>query len=729
MQYESAFAFFPADKVAHDKPGNLLSMANPPAMRSPTETPRGELSDWRSSDVGTSSASSTPFATAFHRPEDAPVALKFETPFHRQAEQQQNQSGAASGDLRAAHWMWGAGGEGLRQQDVSWHARQQVRAASGLQSTPSAEEQMSFAPSSSGQLACLGSPWLPADSEAGISTFPISSADASALTPIVSSTSGLHNPATLGESDLFANPFEGVSMPICSPRGFPLSPVHMEGFPPYLTTAVAVEGEDSLPTFSAWESRSSPDSACAYNLGFRPGPLPVDGGKLSDGMNGTSGGMELFQSQQVSAWMGTRADSASSEFLDASNTIHSSLRRRPRSEIITEADFSSFPQRDGGKRQAAQHARDAVAAVGTTRMTPLTRTTVMHQQPTVVSQSTSCVPSSAISTRPLPVTSTDRELACELIANKRSGGAGSINKTAKVQLLTLLNDCYWKNGRKNLQCFPSCPEHSDFYSMKMNNRKHSSVGVCRGPVYCHVLTSAFIQQTAASTPPASSSVGLANGFPGSGTTNTTVLARHMKYELGVGASSSGGGTQELFVLGRFERVPQQQENTSLLIEHLSRPPTFETSASFEQFRYSCFQAVEMEERRVLVPVAPDDADRPGVSANGAEIVRSTWFFLPDVWKVRPMLKKKRKATRSAPAQTFPFCFRIFVYARAATMDGSGSDQRYECLSSTASSFFELYSTRTVDRVKRRMWSGGSSPTDGGSADEGVPSIKRHATRA
>ncbi|GMF49145.1 unnamed protein product [Phytophthora fragariaefolia] len=209
------------------------------------------------------------------------------------------------------------------------------------------------------------------------------------------------------------------------------------------------------------------------------------------------------------------------------------------------------------------------------------------------------------------------------------------NQSAKIQLLTALNDCYWKNGRKNLQCFPSCPEHHDFYSMKMNNRKHSSVGVCRGPVYCHAFTNA------------------AEFLPASST-------QHAKHEHGSRIPCGGNSAREVFVLGRFERVPQQ-ESTNLL-EKLNTPPSFSNAAVFEQFRFTCFQAVEMEERRVLVPESPHDS---ATSASDSKLdslagdlkkrfIRSTWFFLPDVWKVQPMLKKKRKATRSAPAQTFPF---------------------------------------------------------------------------
>lgn len=296
---------------------------------------------------------------------------------------------------------------------------------------------------------------------------------------------------------------------------------------------------------------------------------------------------------------------------------------------------------------------------------------------------------------------------------KPTKSSASSSFQAELRLVTELNDCYWKNGRKNLQCFPACPEHNDFYSMKMNNRKHSSVGVCRGPVYCHVIAKAA---------PSSSPMAIrkpqrtADCAAAAAALPSIPSGQHMKYEHGVGASSSGGSSQELFVLGRFERVPQR-DNTDL-VDELSPPPEFSSSVAFEEFRYGCFQAVEMKERRARLAASdrenlPHENGGNELKANAADqtanetastsvtttdLVRSTWFFLPDVWKVQPMLKKKRKATRSAPAQTFPFCFRVFVYTAA---DGGGG---YTCVSSAVSSFFELYSTRTVDRVKRKYWS-------------------------
>lgn len=309
-----------------------------------------------------------------------------------------------------------------------------------------------------------------------------------------------------------------------------------------------------------------------------------------------------------------------------------------------------------------------------------------HHQNSPLALNPMSMPMSRLNARELPATTRGRH--AEL---------SSPSLVADIRMMTALNDCYWKNGRKNLQCFPACPEHNDFYSMKMNNNKHSSVGVCRGPIYCHV----FTRRADASSSPAPSLL-----FHAPERASSVQAAHSMKFTGGMGSASTGGSDHELFVLGRFERVPHRpmDDMDKNLADDLDAPPTFSSASEFEKFRFSCFQAVEMEERRVIMP-------QPGARTATLEppTTRSTWFFLPDVWKVHPMLKEKRKATRSAPAQTFPFCFRVFVYMRnAAAASASGSrrdsgDIRFSCIAASASSFFELYSTRTVDRVKRKFW--------------------------
>ncbi|OQR97642.1 transmembrane protein [Thraustotheca clavata] len=41
---------------------------------------------------------------------------------------------------------------------------------------------------------------------------------------------------------------------------------------------------------------------------------------------------------------------------------------------------------------------------------------------------------------------------------------------------------YFRNDRKNLQCFPYCREHGNYYEAKMQGLEHAGKGVCRAPV-------------------------------------------------------------------------------------------------------------------------------------------------------------------------------------------------------------------------------------------------------
>ncbi|OQS06944.1 hypothetical protein THRCLA_01045 [Thraustotheca clavata] len=195
-----------------------------------------------------------------------------------------------------------------------------------------------------------------------------------------------------------------------------------------------------------------------------------------------------------------------------------------------------------------------------------------------------------------------------------------VHQVYEVKLTTTFLERYWKNGRKNLQCFPFCPEYNDFYAMKIQDKKHASVGVCRTPVHCVVRT------------PINSPL--------------------------------------LYVLGRFDQISSGRSP--------SPPPAFSTSnaGGFEVFRRDCFEAKEVETKKCAV----HDANM------------STWMFLPDVWKIQPLLRKKRKATRTGPAQTFPFYFRVFVYILSC--------EGYQCVAVGQSTPFQLFSTRTVDRLKK-----------------------------
>jgi hypothetical protein len=45
---------------------------------------------------------------------------------------------------------------------------------------------------------------------------------------------------------------------------------------------------------------------------------------------------------------------------------------------------------------------------------------------------------------------------------------------------------YYRNDRKNVQCFPRCEEHGEYFSMRVKGLKHSTKRVCRAPVEVEV---------------------------------------------------------------------------------------------------------------------------------------------------------------------------------------------------------------------------------------------------
>ncbi|GMF64891.1 unnamed protein product [Phytophthora lilii] len=70
-------------------------------------------------------------------------------------------------------------------------------------------------------------------------------------------------------------------------------------------------------------------------------------------------------------------------------------------------------------------------------------------------------------------------------------GAGTIMPPgslppAKIDIQTRFLEKYWRNDRKNIQCFPYCPEHGDYYRVRIENLQHRCKGVCRAAVKAHV---------------------------------------------------------------------------------------------------------------------------------------------------------------------------------------------------------------------------------------------------
>lgn len=57
---------------------------------------------------------------------------------------------------------------------------------------------------------------------------------------------------------------------------------------------------------------------------------------------------------------------------------------------------------------------------------------------------------------------------------------------ARIEIQTPFLEKYWRNDRKNIQCFPYCPEHGDYYRVRIENLQHRCKGVCRAAVKAQI---------------------------------------------------------------------------------------------------------------------------------------------------------------------------------------------------------------------------------------------------
>ncbi|OQR93758.1 transmembrane protein [Achlya hypogyna] len=70
-----------------------------------------------------------------------------------------------------------------------------------------------------------------------------------------------------------------------------------------------------------------------------------------------------------------------------------------------------------------------------------------------------------------------------LDAFQNAGGhVSEFDPQVGVAMETVFLRKYFRNDRKNLQCFPYCREHGNYYEAKMHGLEHAGKGVCRAPV-------------------------------------------------------------------------------------------------------------------------------------------------------------------------------------------------------------------------------------------------------
>lgn len=55
-------------------------------------------------------------------------------------------------------------------------------------------------------------------------------------------------------------------------------------------------------------------------------------------------------------------------------------------------------------------------------------------------------------------------------------------ETVGITIKTTFFEKYWRNDRKNIQCFPSCPQFGNYYLARVNNQSHYTKTMCRTAV-------------------------------------------------------------------------------------------------------------------------------------------------------------------------------------------------------------------------------------------------------
>ncbi|EQC33169.1 hypothetical protein SDRG_09155 [Saprolegnia diclina VS20] len=86
--------------------------------------------------------------------------------------------------------------------------------------------------------------------------------------------------------------------------------------------------------------------------------------------------------------------------------------------------------------------------------------------------------------QPMPSSS----LMSHMGSSAAPSGAQSQNQEAVIKVKTSLKNKYWRNGRRNLQCFPACKVFGDYSQIKIEDLKQHDFmwGKCRGSLIAEV---------------------------------------------------------------------------------------------------------------------------------------------------------------------------------------------------------------------------------------------------
>uniref|UniRef100_A0AAV1VGX3 Transmembrane protein n=1 Tax=Peronospora matthiolae TaxID=2874970 RepID=A0AAV1VGX3_9STRA len=77
-------------------------------------------------------------------------------------------------------------------------------------------------------------------------------------------------------------------------------------------------------------------------------------------------------------------------------------------------------------------------------------------------------------------------LAIPVGVNSSGSTPPGSSSSATIDIQTQFLEKYWRNDRKNIQCFPYCPEHGDYYRVRIEDLQHQCKGVCHAPVKARV---------------------------------------------------------------------------------------------------------------------------------------------------------------------------------------------------------------------------------------------------
>ena len=217
----------------------------------------------------------------------------------------------------------------------------------------------------------------------------------------------------------------------------------------------------------------------------------------------------------------------------------------------------------------------------------------------------------------------------------------------QVNVATPMQPKYWRNARSNLQCFPMCAEFGTYTAFRESGRAHSSTaGQCKRAVQ----------------------VRLGPLLPG-------CQLRH---------------PEQLVLLARFTTAHEA-------VATHNRARLGALRLSMEQFRGFAGKCLVARRSRA-------EAGLPGLAQEG---VSQMWDLMPSMWTLEAALTKSKRMRRAVSEGGDPledrFCLQVFLFGFDADLGGMG------CIGATASSPFELESTRTMSRQRKAATTTQSKP--------------------